>query len=105
MAYLTWDSGHRYKGRVADGRERFQAIDPYVDVTDPATLGCILSLVRELWGRPNAYTCTEYGHWHVSSGEDCAWELQAELSSDGFSRYPTEVEALLAAVQGAPVVP
>jgi len=105
-AFVACEQWRWMAGMVGPGYVRLEALTNRIpDVTDPATRGCILALVRELWQAPNAYTCTEYGHWHVSSGEDCAWELQAELSSDGFSRYPTEIEALLAAVQGAPVVP
>ena len=57
------------------------------DLTDPATLGCLLALVREALGIP--YLCTSVspeGRWWV----------------DGYSLHDTEAEALVAALEAAP---
>ena len=60
------------------------------DLTDPATLGCLLALVREAWGVPNAfaYPCA-HGGWGVSL-------------NPGWINGPTEAEALVAALEAAP---
>lgn len=71
------------------------------DLTDRATLGCLLTLVREAWGWPNAFACHDEIGWCVRSGETgCCVELQDE-ASDG-ERYETESEALVAALEAAP---
>lgn len=57
------------------------------DLTDPATLGCLLALVREALGIP--YLCTSVspeGRWWV----------------DGYSLHETEAAALVAALEAAP---
>lgn len=57
------------------------------DLTDPATLGCLLALVREALDIP--YLCTSVspeGRWWV----------------DGYSLHDTEAEALVAALEAAP---
>ena len=60
--------------------------------TDPATLGCLLALARELWGDPTAGTwwsdCDEV--WYVRAGP-------AYMTSSG----PTEWSALVAACDAA----
>ena len=74
---------------------------PVADLSDPATLGCLLALVREAWGWPNAFLCHDEIGWCVPSGEvGCCVELQDE-AGDG-ERYATEEEALVAALEGAP---
>jgi hypothetical protein len=63
------------------------------DLTDPATLGCLLALVREAWGDPLAYTMAYYGRWTLCSDRD-----EAIDPGDG----ATEAEALVAALEAAP---
>ena len=64
------------------------------DLSDPATLGCLLALVREVWGDPKgsvyylALVESEPG-WFAEFG------AHAEL-------YATEAEALVAALEAAP---
>lgn len=61
--------------------------DAWPDLTDPATLGCLLALVREALDIP--YLCTSVspeGRWWV----------------DGYSLHDTEAEALIAALEAAP---
>lgn len=67
--------------------------DPLPDLTDPATLGCLLALVREGWRNGNVSVAKAHpemgGHWGVEIGK----------------RYicgDTEAEALVAALEAAP---
>ena len=61
------------------------------DLIDPATLGCLLALVRAVY--PDAYTVPQFGGgWEVASPFD------ADVVGDGLS----EAEALVAALEGAP---
>ena len=84
------------------------------DLTDPATLGCILALVREAWRCPTAYVRQSTSR-RVSDGA-FAWEvcdlwLDAEacraLGVDregtvGSWGHGSEAEALVAALEAAP---
>ena len=63
------------------------------DLADPATLGCLLALVREAWGDPTDYVrCGRKWEWVTS----CCVE-RCPPSGD------TEAEALVAALEAAPV--
>jgi hypothetical protein len=71
------------------------------DLSDAATVGCLLALVREVWGWPHAFACHDETGWCVPSGETgCCVELQDE-AGDG-ERYNTEAAALVAALEAAP---
>ena len=63
------------------------------DLTDAATLGCLLALVREAWGDPLAYTMAYYGRWTL-----CSDRYEEIDPGDG----ATEAEALIAALEAAP---
>ena len=70
-------------------------LDPaaeFPDLTDPATLGCLLALVREAWGDPTDY---------VRCGRKWEW-----VTSRCVERWPpsgdTEAAALVAALEAAP---
>jgi hypothetical protein len=67
------------------------------DLTDPATLGCLLALVREAWGDDEAYAIP----WH---DEDGGWTVcvREEDRSVNVSEGDTEAEALVAALEDAP---
>ncbi len=63
------------------------------DLTDPATLGCLLALVREAWGDPTLHVwySRQLGLWVVSaSGQEIGVQ------------ETTEAEALVAALEAAP---
>ena len=62
------------------------------DLTDPATLGCVLALVREAWGDP--YLCCV--------GDREGWRLDGYAAVENFHSYPSEAEALVAALGSAP---
>ena len=71
------------------------------DLTDPATLGCLLALVREALGHPRlvAIYC-EPAHPGQSEG----WAVQAADNRMPVAGedYATEAEALVAALEAAP---
>jgi hypothetical protein len=66
------------------------------DLTDPATLGCLLALVREAWSEPILSVAWAGGRWYV---------VQRILRSVDALRWidtATEAEALIAALEAAP---
>lgn len=71
------------------------------DLTDPATLGCLLALVREAHAEPqlSAYYSTSLDGWIVAGpSAKGGW-----CRPCGFSRVsPTEAAALVAALEAAP---
>lgn len=71
------------------------------DLSDPATLGCLLALVREAWGNPRlvAIYCEA-----ANPGQSEGWAVQVadnRLPVAG-EDYATEAEALVAALEAAP---
>ncbi len=38
------------------------------DLDDPATVGCLLALVRERWGDPSLAPLLIDGRWHIGAG-------------------------------------
>lgn len=78
-------------------------------LADPATLGCLLALVREAWGDPRAYLCDFDGYDSVEWGVvSHAWDAkrQAEGPKAWFSCLlgdaDTEAGALVRALEVAP---
>jgi len=82
----------RGRGMTAVGRGEFP------DLTDPATLGCLLALVRQAHNDPTIHTVlaitlwNDMTHWHVISGR----------KDRGLATEDTEAEALVAALEAAP---
>ena len=71
------------------------------DLDDPATLGCLLALVREAWGDPRAVTVSyDENDWYAMTcdrdGMVC-WDGEKTAG-----RGPTEAAALVAALENAP---
>ena len=64
--------------------------DPWPDLADPATVGCLIAIVRRAWKDPAAYVAPADG-WFVSSG-------LRQMLTEG----QTEAEALVAALEAAP---
>ena len=71
------------------------------DFDDPATLGCLLALVRETYGHKNTYAgpVYDYGHWSIWRCRTWKEDVigRRTLTFDG----PTEAEALVAALEAA----
>ena len=64
------------------------------DLTDPATLGCLLALVREVWSDP--YLC-------AVGDSDTGWRVDAVTAQvQDLHGYRIEAEALVAALEAAP---
>ena len=66
------------------------------DLTDAATLGCLLALVREAWGDPGMFARPRVGKVRPD------WAVFAGQNSDIICAAPTEAEALVAALESAP---
>ena len=64
------------------------------DLTDPATLGALLALVREAWGDPLMQAMNAGGGW--------VGFRPAPIWTDKEGCYETEAEALVAALEAAP---
>tara|TARA_R110002126_G_scaffold3221_9_gene18069 strand:+ start:54 stop:413 length:360 start_codon:yes stop_codon:yes gene_type:complete len=75
----------RYEGIAIPGA--------YPDLSDPATMGCLLSLVREAWGCPTAYLVHSDGLWILMRRDPMALALCRPQM--------TETEALVAALEAA----
>jgi len=64
------------------------------DLSDPATVGCLLALVREAWGDPALYVMRAGGDEALG-----VWHARWGTSS---RRGATEAEALVVALEAAP---
>ena len=105
--------GFRVDTDPSDGRvrivnsyysEEYESItDEWPDLRDPATLGCMLALVREAWGVPHLFVETD--------GPIAVWTVRSTLEFNmtgheddrclaGWGQ--TEAEALVAALEAAP---
>lgn len=73
-------------------------VDGLPDLTDACTLGGLLALVREVWGNQRMFVADLSGG---SDDERWAVRLPGALYPDPYS-YPTEAEALVAALEAAP---
>jgi hypothetical protein len=87
-----WQQAEPYGDHVYPG--------PYLpDLTDPATLGCLLALVREAWGGDFEQVWLEWypplSRWGIQGAHAGARSI---LLASG----PTEAEALVAALESAP---
>jgi hypothetical protein len=65
------------------------------DLTDPATLGCLLALVREAWGDPGMFVRPRGSKMRPD------WALFTGANSDLVCAALSEAEALVAALERA----
>jgi len=71
------------------------------DLEDPATLGCLLALVRSAWGDETIATSATR---EATTGRR-GWVMEAwdqHTPSNAVGPYPTEAAALVAALEAAP---
>jgi hypothetical protein len=98
MRWLRWAPGTarhlQIAGRVPDGPDMHDYDREHVvpDFTDPATVGCLLAAVREVWACPTLFTRPTVSGWTVMHGRGMGKRL-----GDG----PTEADALIAALEAA----
>lgn len=80
--------------RVGSGYNWKSDAELLPDLADPATLGCLLALVREAWGDP--YLC-------AVGDPDTGWRIDAVTAQvQDLHGYASEAEALVFALEGAP---
>ena len=83
---------------IDDGGRVFRLGHPAMlpDLADPATLGCLLALVREAYNDPFAHVEYELGEWIV-------WATpEGRRGKYSMSVRKTEAEALVRALERAP---
>jgi len=97
-----WMPGMRWwteddRGRLDDFQPEYMGRphDALPDLTDPATLGCLLALVREAWSEP--LTCVV-----PMSGNKWGVAIPNVLRESPRFKGPTEAHALVAALEDAP---
>ena len=82
-----WDAGE------GDSDRGYPAEFGLPDLTDPATLGCLLALVREAWGDASISVCKD------ACG---AWVCDAMRGQKLLAEADAEAEALVCALEAAP---
>jgi hypothetical protein len=70
--------------------------DALPDLTDPATLGCLLALVREAWREPTLSVAWAGFGWYVVQ------LIRRSVDALRWIDTATEAEALVAALEAAP---
>lgn len=68
--------------------------DVLPNLSDPATLGCLLALVREAWGDPHLHVGRRIAGWGV-------WTSASTPLPQCVGKGDTEAEALVAALEAA----
>lgn len=98
-----WSSPSFSEAAMDWRRARFAGSRQLPDLTDPATLGCLLALVRETWGCV-VVTSPDYDEdevgcqgWNVTS-----WRAVETVRWLPIGVGATEAEALVAALESAP---
>ena len=103
MPGMLRQDGCRYTGmgmwangaRLTEEDVEVDAPDQWPDLSDPATLGCLLALVRDAWGDPKI-NVVPFGAsvWAVAYA---GWLYKKAIACGA-----TEAEALVVALEGAP---
>jgi hypothetical protein len=98
-----WMSGMRWwteddRGRLDHYQPDYMGrpLNALPDLTDPATLGCLLALVREAWQTPKAYVASR------GEGLDLWVVCLPQPRADHFGHGANEADALVRALEAAP---
>ena len=95
-------SQYRVTDQDAETDEPTPWVDDVPDLSDPATLGCLLALVREAWGDATA-DVIHFDVWKTNGTWGHEWTVQCrDAGRFTKSRGATEAEALVAALEAAP---
>jgi len=80
------------------------APDQLPDLTDSATRGCLLTLVREAWGNPHIWveSCVDREMWSSIDHYKLGWACPNGEPVPPDIECATEAEALVAALEAAP---
>lgn len=62
--------------------------DEVPDLDDPATLGCLLALVREAWDGQQACAAYQRGVWYIDEAPQHAWCSEAEALVNALESAP-----------------
>jgi hypothetical protein len=103
MLAISFQGDRRWHWRQNEQDDHLPESDSFPDLTDPATLGCLLHLVREAWGEPWVGFAAEpddegVDRWYPFSSR---WHGN-QFFDDDAPAYRTEAEALVAALDAAP---
>lgn len=97
---LMWSNNFDYRVECVTDTGWMRCFGHYIhadaglpDLADPATLGCLLALVREAWGDP--YLC-------CVGDRETGWRLDGYAAVEDIHSYRSEAEALVAALEAAP---
>ena len=90
--------------RMTEGMLKFTHHSDLPDLTDPATLGCLLALVREAWGAPRALVRLSANgkSFHVFDVDRVTMGGNWAAFLCGDRNHRTEAHALVAALEAAP---
>jgi len=104
-----WMPGMQYQaggtvGRLSDSQCKGKlplVAETMPNLSDPATLGCLLALVREAWGPAASVSVNMSGFWAVGSATVLSGKGKGASINLGIWKV-TELEALVAALEVAP---
>ena len=105
---LALHNSGRYRERIGETRRDGVALSVHAteirdewtpDLDDAATLGAVLALVREAWGDPGLCAVPNLDGGWIMAVALC----HSMLSGGRYFKGATEAEALIAALEAAPV--
>jgi hypothetical protein len=99
MLAISFQGDRRWHWRQNEQDDHLPDSDSFPDLTDPATLGCLLHLVREAWGFSDAFLIKPVSYWRWCLPNTYS---ESALATIRFGGHTTEAEALVAALEAAP---